>query len=119
MVVEEQNRVRKVYPRRSPAEVAQLVAEYESSGLKPSAFCRLKGMNRLTLETYRLRQKAASQAAVGERWLEVEVAGSRSGQGGGGESGLTVVLPGGCRIEISRRFDADTLKRLLDVVERG
>ena len=36
------------------------MAEYESSGLNASAFCRQKGMNRLTLETYRLRQGKAS-----------------------------------------------------------
>jgi hypothetical protein len=32
---------------------------------------------------------------------------------------LAVLLPGGGRIEIGRGFDTDTLKRLLDVVERG
>jgi hypothetical protein len=77
-------------------------------------------MNRLTLETYRLRQeKAGGPAALGQRWLAVEVSGVSSGEGGGGASGLAVLLPGGCRIEISRQFDTDTLKRLLDVVERG
>jgi hypothetical protein len=76
-------------------------------------------MNRLTLETYQLRQKMAVQAAAGKRWLEVEVTPAKSSQGSGGESGLAVLLPGGCRIEISRKFDADTLKRLLAVVERG
>jgi hypothetical protein len=118
-MVDKPNRVHGgAYPRRSPAEVAQLVAEYEGSGLNPSEFCRQKGMNRLTLETYRLRQ-AAGQAAAGKGWLAVEVSGTSSGEEDGGASGLAVLLPGGCRIEISRKFDADTLKRLLDVVARG
>ena len=33
-------------------------------------------------------------------------------------SGLAVELAGGRRIEVGRGFDADTLKRLLAVVER-
>jgi hypothetical protein len=37
----------------------------------------------------------------------------------GKSRGLAVLLPGGCRIEIGHGFDADTLKRLLAVVERG
>jgi len=32
---------------------------------------------------------------------------------------LAVVLAAGRRIEVGRGFDADTLKRLLAVVERG
>jgi hypothetical protein len=55
-----------------------------------------KGVNRLTLETYRLRkEKAAGKAALGKRWLAVEVSSASSGEGGGGASGLAVVLPGG------------------------
>jgi hypothetical protein len=163
--------------------MAQLVAEYESSGLNASAFCRQKGMNRLTLETYRLRQGKASgtrhrsrkeadrlaaeyeasglnrvefcqlkklpvnilgrylkryrrqqseieeaqrtgqqqvavERASGKRWLAVEVCGATAVEADGGASGLSVVVSGGCRIEIGRGFDVETLKRLLDVVER-
>jgi hypothetical protein len=118
-MVDKQNRVRRAYPRRSPAEVAQLVAEYESSGLSPSAFCRQKGMNRLTLEAYRLRQEKAGGkphwGSVGWRWRYLVPVPGKAAEG----SGLAVLLPRGCRIEISRKFDTDTLKRLLDVVERG
>jgi hypothetical protein len=49
----------------------------------------------------------------------VAVSGGNSVEVGRGASGLAVLLPGGCRIEISREFDADTLKRLLAVVERS
>ena len=38
----------------------------------------------------------------------------------GGDSGeLAVVLDGGRRIEVSRGFDADTLRRLVAVLERA
>ena len=100
--------------------MAELVAEYESSGLSPTAFCRQKGMNRMTLQAYQLRQQEAAVGTASEkRWLAVEVRGATSVEVGGGASGLAVLLPGGCRIEIGHGFDADTLKRLLAVVERG
>ena len=74
----------------------------------------------MTLQTYRLRQqKASGEAGGGKRWLAVEVRGSNCVETGGWASGLAIMLPGGCRIEIGRKFDADTLKQLLDVVERG
>ena len=53
-----------------------------------------------------------------KRWLAVEVSGATAAAGGERASGLAVSLPGGWRIEIGRGFDADTLKRLLVVVER-
>ena len=100
--------------------MTELVAEYERSGLSPTSFCRQKGMNRMTLQAYQLRQpEAAGETTSGKRWLAVEVSGATAVGGGGGASGLAVLLPGGGRIEIGRGFDTDTLKRLLDVVERG
>lgn len=100
--------------------MTELVAEYESSGLSPTEFCRQKGMNRMTLQAYQLRQQEAPGETAGrKRWLAVEVSGGNSAEVGGGASGLAVLLPGGCRVEISREFDADSLKRLLDVVGRG
>jgi hypothetical protein len=134
-----QNRVQRVYRRRSPAEIAQLLAEYERSGLSRSAFCREKGITGITLQAYELRQRrmerdtAREKGPAGERWgaqeggetslqkrwLAVEVKGAPSAEVGGGATGLAVLLPGGYRIEISRQFDGETLKRLLSVVERG
>ena len=173
----------RAYRRRSPAEIAQLVAEYESSGLSPTAFCREKRMNRMTLQAYQLRQQkqlgaavgkdgsatasAGCSAAVGRRryrnpaeadqlaaeyeasglsreafcvqhnvtmktlaryiarrrrqravqepgpeWVAVEVARSRAG---GGE--IVVSLAGGRRIEVQPGFDADTLRKLVSVLE--
>jgi hypothetical protein len=54
------------YRRRTAAEIAQLVAEYRRSGLSPTAFCREKGMNRMTLQAYELRQQLASEGTPGK-----------------------------------------------------
>jgi len=118
--VDEQTQAVKIRRRRSRAEVEQLVAEYEVSGLGRTAFCQQKGLSLSTLARYRKQQQqTVGEAAEGKRWLAVEVSGSAAGAGGEKASGLAVVLAGGRRIEVSRGFDADTLTRLLAVVERG
>jgi hypothetical protein len=118
--VDEQTQGVKVKRRRSRAEIEQLVAEYEASGLGRTVFCQRKGLSLATLARYRKRQEqTAGEASEGKRWLAVEVTGSAAVAGDERASGLAVVLPGGWRIEIGRGFDGDTLKRLLAVVERG
>jgi hypothetical protein len=118
--VDEQTQGVKIKRRRSRAEIEQLVAEYEASGLGRTAFCQQRGLSLSTLARYRRRQEqTAGEAAEGKRWLAVEVSGSAAVAGGERTSGLAVVLPGGRRIEVGRGFDADTLTRLLAVAERG
>lgn len=115
-----QTQTPKIKRRRSQAEIEQLVAEYEASGLGRTAFCQQRGLSLSTLARYRRRQEqAAGEGAEGKRWLAVEVSGSVVLGGGERASGLAVVLPGGRRIEVGRGFDADTLQRLLAVVGRG
>ena len=117
--MDEQTQAVKIRRRRSRAEVEQLVAEYEVSGLGRTAFCQQKGLSLSTLARYRKQQQTVGEAAEGKRWLAVEVSGSAAVAGGERASGLAVVLPGGRRIEVGRGFDGDTLKRLLAVVERS
>jgi hypothetical protein len=64
----------RAYRRRSPAEIAQLVAEYKSSGLSPTAFCREKRMNRMTLQAYQLRQQKQLSVAPGKGGRATETA---------------------------------------------
>ena len=117
--MDEQTQAVKIQRRRSQAEIEQLIAEYEASGLGPTAFCRQTGMSSSTFVRYRKRQRqTSSDAADGKRWLEVEVCGAAAVANGERVSGLAVVLPGGQRIEVGRGFDADTLRRLLAVMER-
>ena len=108
--------VEKVRRRRSRAEVEQLVAEYEASGLGRTTFCRQRGLSLSTLARYRRRQQSVDQTDSAKRWLAVEVSGS-SVAGSEGGSGLALLAAGGWRIEVGRGFDAGTLKRLLGVVE--
>jgi transposase len=118
--VDKQTREVKTKRRRSRAEIQQLVAEYEASGLGCTAFCQQRGLTLSTLARYRRRQEqTAGEAAEGKRWLAVEVSGSAVVTSPEKASGLAVVVPGGRRIEVGRGFDADTLQRLLAVVERG
>jgi len=118
--VDEQRQGVEVKRRRSRAEIERLVTEYEASGLGRRIFCQQKGLSLSTLARYQRRQEqTARKATEGKRWLAVEVSGSTGSTGGERASGLAVVLPGGRRIEVGRGFDADTLRRLLALVERG
>ena len=106
--------------RRSRAEIEELVALYEGSGLGGATFCQQKGLSRSTFARYRKRQeRTVRKAAEGKRWLAVEVSSSAAVGSGERVSGLAVVFSSGRRIEVGRGFDAETLKRLLAVVERG
>ena len=116
--MDEQAQVVEVGRRRSRAEAEQLVAEYEAGGWSQVEFCRKQGLSLATLARYRKRH-GEGNPAPGSRWLAVEVSASGAVAGGERASGLAVELPGGRRIEVGRGFDADTLKRLLAVVERG
>lgn len=118
--MDEQTHGVKVKRRRSRAEIEQLVAEFETSGMGRTAFCLQRELSLSTLARYRNRQEhRVRKATEGKRWLAVEVSGSAQTARGQRDSGLAVVIPGGRRIEVGRGFDADTLQRLLAVVERG
>ena len=102
--------------RRSRQEVKQLVAEYESSGLSRSEFCRERGLGLSTLDRYRTQQKR--QASAGRNaFVAVEVSGRARAPGAGTGSALAVVLRGGRRIEVGRGFDTGALEQLVRVLE--
>ena len=102
--------------RRSRQEVEQLIAEYESSGLSRSEFCRERGLSLSTLSRYRKRR--ARQAPAGRNaLLAVEVSGRAPAPIGATGSALAVVLRGGRRIEMGRGFDTGALEQLVRVLE--
>jgi hypothetical protein len=103
--------------RRSRAEVEQLVAGYEASGLARAEFCRKHGLSLSTLARYQKRRRQAEVVAEG-RWLAVEVSSGGAALESGASSGLALALTGGRRVEIARSFDAHTLVQLLSVLER-
>src|SRR6202162_96074 len=80
--------------RRSRQEVEQLIAEYESSGLSRSEFCRERGLSLSSLSRYRKRR--ARQAPAGRNaLLAVEVSGQAPAPLAARGSALAVVLSGG------------------------
>jgi len=104
--------------RRTAIEAAELVAEFEASGLRRREFCQRRGLKISTLDGYRKRQRQAQAEAAGEpRWVEVAVRNAPPADPAA--SGLAVALAGGRRIEVARAFDAATLEQLLTVLERG
>jgi len=106
--------------RRSRAEVDALVAEFEASGLMRAAFCRHRGLAVGTLDKYRRRVQSKPQSGAGTL-LPVEVLSSPSGhaESESHDGVLTVELRSGRRIEVRRGFDAQTLERLLAVLDRA
>jgi hypothetical protein len=101
---------------RRGAEADQLAVEYEASGLSQIEFCQQRDLPLKTLGRYLTRYR--KQAVQGnephkpQRFVAVEVA--RPGCGGGE---LTVLLPGGLRVEVKPGFDAGTLRQLIAVLE--
>ena len=107
--------------RRTRAEVERLVAEFVSSGVRRSEFCRSRGLSFGTLNRHlkkrrwKRKSRAASSAA---RLVPVELAAGKSPTHHEASCGLAVVLPGGRRIEVHRDFDANTFERLVSALER-
>jgi hypothetical protein len=100
---------------RSRAEADQVAVEYEASGLSREAFGNQRDVPLKTLNRYVTRyRKQKANGNEPQRWVAVEVAGN-SGFG----SELSVLLPGGRRIEVKRGFDAGTLRQLVAVLEQA
>ena len=111
-----EQQVCEVRRRRSRHEVEQLVAEFETSGLNRSEFCRQRGLGLSTLARYRRRREQQSPAGS-NRLLAVEVSGRVVGPVAATCSALGVIVRGGRRVEVGRGFDAGTLEQLVHVLE--
>ena len=105
--------------RRSRVEVEKLVAEYDASGLTRDVFCQQRGLSVVTLDKYRRRVQKWAQSGAGPM-LPVEVVlstGSNCAARGYGV--LVVESRSGRRIEVGRGFDAETLERLLTILDKA
>src|ERR1035437_10548722 len=107
--------------RRTRAEVQQLVAEFVSSGMRRSEFCRSRGLSFGTLDRHlkkrRWRGKRRSVPADG-RLVPVELATKESTAAHKPSCGPAAMLSGGRRIEIHPDFDTNTFERLVSALER-
>src|SRR6516165_2061868 len=104
--------------RRTRQEIRQIVAEFATSGMQQSEFCRSRGISRSTLDRYLRKQRAQDQSRGHNRLLAVEIRTAR-GSSASNSSGLVVALVSGSRIEVNRGFDEATLERLLTVLDKG
>ena len=105
--------------RRSRVEVEKLVAEYEASGLTREGFCQQRGLSVTTLDKYRQRVQKWARSGAGPM-LPVEVVVSTgSNCAARGYGVLVVESRSGRRIEVGRGFDAETLERLLTILDKG
>ena len=106
--------------RRTRVEVEKLVAEYEASGLTRDGFCQQRGLSVAALDKYRRRVQKWARLGSGPM-LPVEVV-SSTAQGSnctvGGDGVLVVESRSGRRIEVGRGFDAETLQRLLTILDK-
>lgn len=115
------NGVVPAFRRRSRAEVARLVSEFEQSGLRRKEFCATRGLSVHTLDVWRRRiaqpgpreeivpvEIVADRAVSAPRMRAASVA--RIGQ-------FRVVLAQGILIEVEPGFDAAELRRLVAALD--
>jgi hypothetical protein len=110
--------------RRTRVEVRKLVAEFVSSGMRRSEFCRNRGLSFGTLNRHLKKQRwkkkirRASSAGRFGRLVPVELAARKSPTQHEPSCGLAVMLSGGRRIEVHPDFDTNTFERLVTALER-
>lgn len=109
------NQERRSGRRRSREEANRLAAECEESGLSQREFGEQRGVPLKTLvrylARYRREQRGKNQTP---RWVAVEVGAKR---GDGAE--FSIVLTSGLRIEVTRGFDVETLRRVVVALEQA
>ena len=102
-------------PSLSPTDVQSLLAEFDTSGLRPAAFARSKGLP--PWKIYGALQRRSGKRRVrrareqSNALLPVHVVGDQPGTSG---VSLELVLAGGHRVLLRPDFDASTLRRLLE-----
>jgi hypothetical protein len=102
--------------------VEKLVAEYEASGLTRDGYCQQRGLSVAALDKYRRRVHKWGRSGAAGPMLPVAVVSStaqRSNWVAGADGVLVVQSRSGRRIEVGRGFDAETLERLLTVLEQA
>ena len=115
-MIEEQE-VRRRRGRRTTAEIQQIVSEFKGGELTQIEYCRRQGLTQSTLRRY-LRQGRASGAASNRGLVAVELAAKKGGAEAFGGCGLSVSVASGRRIVVEAGFDAATLQRLVQVLEK-
>jgi hypothetical protein len=116
--------------RRPAAEWAALIDEWHKSGLSLPAFCQRRGLNSGTMQGWvykrthkgaieraRRKEDTAEDPPAAAAFLPVRVIGAEPEHEGTGRSGVEIVLGVGRRVVIGARFDPETLRRVIAVLE--
>jgi|ERR1035437_2788783 hypothetical protein len=105
--------------RRTRAEIERLVAEFTSSGMNRTEFCRHHGMSLGTLNRYlKQRREQGDSGAIDGGLVAVELTGAKLATDCDFECGLAVLLSRGRKIEVGAGFDGPTLQRLVNLLEK-
>jgi len=109
--------------RRTRVEVQQLVAEFVSSGMPRTVFCRSRGLSFSTLDRHlknlkKRKRTGGRTSSASDSLLPVELADAQP-MLCEPSCALAVVLSGSRRIEVRRDFDAETFRRLVSILERA
>jgi hypothetical protein len=93
---------------RQRRDWASVVADHAASGLTAQAYCAARRINRSLFYHWRcrLREEAAPSAAPAG-FVQLQV-----GAGHPDGAGVSLVSPGGWRIEVTPDFDVATLQRV-------
>lgn len=110
--------------RRSRAEVAALAAGFEQSGLSRTEYCRQNGLSLATLNRHRrdardrsdIRSGLVRHTAAAISLIPVDVVDSEPAHQNP-HAALFIEFAGGRRIGVGAGFDAETLRRLIAVLE--
>jgi hypothetical protein len=104
------------HKRRTREEVQQLVAEFVSSGMRRSEFCRSRDLTFGTLNRHLRKdgwKKKRRPVSSAGRLVPVELVATKSPMRDQANCNLAVVLSGGHRIEVHPDFDTNTFERLV------
>lgn len=104
--------------RRSRAEVEQLVAEFEASGLGRQEFCTKHGLSLSRLSRHRKRKQLRHENATSGRLIAVEIAQTKPSHASPRNSELLVLLAHDRKIEVRGGFDPKVLQQLVRTLEQ-
>ena len=105
--------------RRARAEIEQLVAEFTSSGMNRTDFCRHHGLSLGTLNRYlKPRREQGHSGAIDGGLVAVELADTNLTTEHDSDCGLVLLLSRGRKIEVGAGFDGPTLQRLVNLLEK-
>jgi len=87
--------------------------------MRQTEFCRNRGLSWSTLQRHlKEQQRKHTGTKLPIQLLGVELANPNTPRNHGKRCGLTVMLPGGRRIEVEPGFDPHTLEQLVGTLER-